>query len=193
MGRCSLVLVAGVLCASWLSATPAADACPPGSPCLKYRTHEQRITPDYFARADAASIPKFDRKKLARYLAGARWTPVYPDGNAPYPKTPYYRVTYVKDTSKLRFVDATAKIPAPGKGEHVVIVRGIERNAEGDVFVDVDGIAFELWYCVSKKATSPCLTTTGTAFYSMFPATDAAPATKNDGDLELLQLKKRPF
>jgi hypothetical protein len=195
MGRFSLALVAGAL--TWLSATPTVDACPAGSPCLKYRQRQQtvNIAPEYFARADGGSIPKFDRKKLARYLAGARWAPVYSDAYGIYAKNPYYRVTYVKDTTRLRFIDATAKIPTPGKSERVVIVREIERNSEGDVFVDVDGTAFQLWYCVSKKGAQPCLTTTGASFYSMFPASDgvASSLSNNDSDLDVPALKHLPY
>lgn len=182
----------------WLSATPA-DACPAGSPCLKYRNLRQTINvnPEYFARADGSAIPKFDRKKIAHYLATAKWSPVYAEGYGI--ANPYYRVTYVKNPTKLRFIDATGKIPTPGKDEQVVIVRGIERNSEGDVFVDVDGTAYQLWYCVSKKAASPCLTTTGSDFYSMFPTTANAPQPSPqqrgfaDDDLEVPMLKKPPF
>lgn len=184
----------------WLSATRLADACPAGSPCLKYRNRQQTINlnPEYFAREDGAPIPKFDRKKLAHYLASARWAPFYGEAYG-ISANPYYRVNYIKSPLKLRFIDATAKIPTPAKNEQVVIVRGIERNSDGDVFVDVDGIAFELWYCVSKKAAAPCLTTTGTDFYSMFPTTANAPAATPqlrgyaDDDLEVPTLKKLPF
>lgn len=191
MGRFALGLLVAVL---WLSATPSAEACIAGSPCLKYQHVERTVDvrPEYFARADGTTIPKFDRKKLAHYLAGARWTPVYADDYG-IGRNPYYRVNYRKDTSKLHLIDATAKIPTPGKDERVVIVREIERNSEGDVFVDIDGTAFELWYCVSKRGAAPCLTTTGASFYSMFPlANDGAAATKSDSDLEIPQLK-RPF
>lgn len=183
----------------WLSATPA-DACPAGSPCLKYRNRQQTINvnPEYFSRSDGSAIPKFDRKKLAHYLASARWAPVYSDTFGIYAKNPYYRVNYVKNPTRLRFIDATAKIPTPGKDEQVVIVRGIERNSEGDVFVDVDGVAYQLWYCVSKKAAAPCLTNTATDFYSMFPLAANAPTATPpsrafaDDDLEVPTLKKLP-
>ena len=184
----------------WLSATPAA-ACPAGSPCLKYRNRLQTINvnPEYFTRGDGTTIPKFDRKKLAHYLASGRWSPVYSESYGIAARNPYYRVNYVKSPLKLRFIDATAKIPRPGKNEQVVIVRGIERNSDGDVFVDVDGVAYQLWYCVSKKAAEPCLTTTGSDFYSMFPtAVSAAPAAAPtrgyaQDDLEVPLLKKPPF
>jgi hypothetical protein len=202
VGRFAFVALAGVVSCLWLSATAGdADACIAGSPCLKYRRTTQTVNvhPEYFARADRSTIPKFDRKKLAHFLATARWSPVYAENDGI--GNPYYRVNYVKNPTKLRFVDATARfIPTPGKDEQVVIVRGIERNSEGDVFVDVDGVAYELWYCVSKKAAAPCLTNTATDFYSMFPLTADAPQPSPptprvfaDDDLEVPILKKPPF
>ena len=174
MGR---VLVGLVVATLWLSATPTPDAgaCPAGSPCLKYKLMDQTVNvqPDHFAREGGGTIPKFDRKKLARYLATSKWKPVFAgDGGpvaAPKPQNRYYRVSYVKDTSKLRFVDPTGKIPTAGKQERVILIRQIERDNEGNFFVDVDGIAYQLWYCASGKRTVPCLTNTANAFNALFP------------------------
>jgi hypothetical protein len=162
--------------ALWLSATPSADACPPGSPCLKYRQQTVNVQPEYYARAGGGTIPSFDRKKLARYLA-TRWKPVFGDGNGPAAKpqpSRYYKVTYVKNDSSLQLVDPTRKIPAAKKNERVVLIRQIERDHDGNVFVDVDGIAYQLWYCASGKQAVPCLTNSGNAFSSMFPVDDSA-------------------
>ena len=137
------------------------------------------LQPDHFAREGGGTIPKFDRKKLARYLATSKWKPIFGDENngpaVKRPPNPYYRVTYVKDTSKLRFVDPTGKIPTAGKQERVVLIRQVERDTEGNFFVDVDGMAYQLWYCVEGKRTVPCLTNTANAFNSMFPVDDNAP------------------
>lgn len=192
MGRFALGLAVATL---WLSATPPpAAACPVGSPCLKYRRTDQTISlpPDHFAREGGGTVPKFDRKKLAKYLAASKWKPVFDDGLGlavkRAPPNPYARVTYVKDTSKLRFVDPTAKIPAPGKDEHIVLIRQIERDNEGNYFVNVDGVAYQLWYCVSGKGTVACLTNTGTAFNTMFHIGEG-----DDSDLERPALKPMPF
>jgi hypothetical protein len=180
-------VLAGVVVATlWLSATPTptADACPVGSPCLKYKVREQTVNlqPDHFTREGGGTIPKFDRKKLARYLATSKWKPVFADdANGPAAKPPpnrYYKVNYTKDTSKLRFVDPAGKIPTAGKQERVILIRQIERDSEGNFFVDVDGIAYQLWYCVEGKRTVACMTTTATAFSSMFPVDSEAPGLK---------------
>ncbi|HUS27128.1 MAG TPA: hypothetical protein VMZ53_01420 [Kofleriaceae bacterium] len=173
MGRWFSLVVAAL----WLSATTPADACPAGSPCLKYRAQTVTQQPDHFAREGGGTIPKFDRKKLARFLATSKWKPVFGDGNGPAAKTPTrYHVTYVKDSSKLRFVDPSGKIPTAGKDERVILIRQIERDNEGNYFIDVDGIAYQLWYCVSGKRTSPCLTNSASAFSSMFPLDKQDPA-----------------
>jgi hypothetical protein len=180
----------------WLSATPpAADACPAGSPCLKYRRMNQtvQLQPEYFAREGGGSVPAFDRKKLTRYLATSKWKPVFDNElspkAAPRPGTnPYYQVTYVKDSSKLHFVDPSGKIPNAGKDERVVLVRQMERDKEGDYFIDVDGIAYQLQYCVTAKGTVACLTSTGSAFNGMFPV-----GATNDSELERPTLKAMPF
>jgi hypothetical protein len=127
----------------WLSATTnEAAACPAGSPCLKYRRNQTvNVQPEYYARAGGGTIPAFDRKKLARYLA-TRWKPVFGDGNG-----------------------GVGAKPAP---------KPFERDHEGNVFVDVDGIAYQLWYCASGKQAVPCLTNSGNAFNSMFPIDDNA-------------------
>lgn len=167
----------------WLSATPVADACPVGSPCLKYRVREKTVNvqPDHFAREGGGTIPKFDRKKLARFLATSKWKPRFADegGLAAKPApSPYYKVTYIKNTAKLRFVDPSGKIPTAGKQERVILIRQIERDNEGNFFVDVDGIAYQLWYCASGKRAVACLTNTATAFTSMFPVDKQEPALK---------------
>ena len=178
-------LLAGVVVATlWLSATPTVDACPVGSPCLKYKVREQTVNmqPDHFAREGGGTIPKFDRKKLSRYLATSKWKPVFPGDGGPATAKPapnrYYKVNYVKDTSKLRFVDPSGKIPTAGKQERVILIRQIERDNEGNYFVDVDGIAYQLWYCAEGKRTVACLTNTATAFNSMFPVDGQEPALK---------------
>jgi len=190
VGRFGIAVVATTL---WLSATPEADACPAGSPCLKYKRMEQtvQLQPEYFAREGGGTVPTFDRKKLTRYLAGSKWKPVFDNElspKAPRAANPYYRVTYTKDASKLRFVDPTGKIPAPGKAERIVLVRQIERDNQGDYYVDVDGVAYQLQYCVSGKGTVACLTNTGTAFSTMFHIGEG-----DDTELERPTLKAIPF
>jgi hypothetical protein len=135
------------------------------------------VQPEYYARAGGGTIPAFDRKKLARYLT-TRWKPVFGDGNGgvgakPAPK-PYYNVKYIKNDSSLQLADPSRKIPTAKKNERVVLIRQIERDHEGNVFVDVDGIAYQLWYCASGKQAVPCLTNSGNAFNSMFPIDDNA-------------------
>ena len=174
MGR----LLGLAIFALWLSATTdVADACPAGSSCLKYRREQTRtVQPDYYARAGGGTIPSFDRKKLARYLA-TRWNPVFGDGKGGVgvqPANPYFKVKFVKNESVLQFVDPSRKIPAAKKNERVVLIRQIERDHEGNVFVDVDGIAYQLWYCASGKKVVPCLTNSGNAFNGMFPVDDDA-------------------
>lgn len=167
------VLVA-VMALVALPAIPAA-ACPPGRPCLKYRKRvpaERHEVPDRYMRVAKGGAPGFDRKRVARFLLGSAWRPVYDKPVPPEGKVAG-ATKIIRETDALRFVDPSSTVPEAKPGERIVLVRYIEKN-KGHTLVDVDGEIFALAACKTRKGYA-CLTISDIGFAEADPDHPIAP------------------
>jgi len=133
-----------------------AAACPPGRPCNKHYNHGPRVEqqdPDRYVHSIKGLPPAFEPKRVARFLLGGGWKPVY---DKPLPReaqTASIDATqYIRETETLRFVDPRSTIPDAKDGQRIVLVRYIEKKkGKAIVLVDVDGAIYQLSACKTRK------------------------------------------
>ncbi|HSD87833.1 MAG TPA: hypothetical protein VLB44_09980 [Kofleriaceae bacterium] len=153
--------------------TSPAAACPPGRPCNKHYNHGPRMEhqdPDRYVHSIKGLPPAFEPRRVARFLLGGGWKPVY---DKPLPKEPQAKsidaTEYIRETEKLRFVDPTKAIPEPRDGERIVLVRYVEKKKGTSlVLVDVDGAIYQLRACKQHKGYA-CLVPSDVGFDEVDP------------------------
>ena len=129
-----------------------ADACPAGSPCLKYRRPPPAPARVWgYQRIAATAMPRLSRASVIALLTGSDWEPLWAPVATPYPNAT------VVAPPRVRFREArnVNRNPLP-TNMRTVIVREVEFH-DGKAMVGVDGEVFQLGNC-SNSRRSVCLT-----------------------------------
>ncbi|HTL37491.1 MAG TPA: hypothetical protein VL326_30370 [Kofleriaceae bacterium] len=128
-----------------------ADACPAGSPCLKYRRPPPAPARVWgYQRITAVTMPRLSRANVIALLTSSDWDPLW----APIAAQPNANVVA---PPRVRFREArnVNRNPLP-MNMRTVIVREVEFH-DGKAMVGVDGEVFQLGRCDDSRR-HVCLT-----------------------------------